>query len=116
MGCWRSPSSPLGPVSWALSRDAGVLGGEMGKISRVVPSWWGFPPATSGADFEAFTTLVHSMNQSQVWEKSVGLGIQGQTQDFRDSKVSPSFFYMIIIKSFLLQAKPPSSLSFLLSF
>lgn len=58
----------------------------MGKISRVTPSWWGFSLGKSGTDFEAFTALVHSMNQTQVWEKSVGLGLQKLNRDFRDSR------------------------------
>lgn len=88
----------------------------MGEISRVTPSSWGFSLGKNGADFEAFTALVHSMTQTQVWEKSIGLGLQELNQDFRDCEVSPSFFNMIIIKSLLPQSKTPLFPIFLLFF
>lgn len=56
-GAWEV-SLPHLPASQALRRDGGILGDEMGKISRVTPSWWGFSLGKNGADFEAFTTLV----------------------------------------------------------
>lgn len=114
--CLSSPNSPSGPASQAPCRAGGILGGEMGKISRVTPSWWGFSLGKSGTDFEALTAFVHSMNQTQVWKKSIGLGLQELNRDFRDSQVSPLFFDMIVIKPLLPQAKPPSSLSSSFSF
>lgn len=57
------------------------------------------------------------MNQTQVWEKSIGLGLQEPHEDFRDSEVSPLFFNMIVIEFCFQRQNPPlSSLSaFLLS-